>query len=232
MEEKIIDVSQPSHLGDIWANINFCIRKANVKKITFTSKDKKKLDFVKRVVNLLNIKGKNIYFENKSCENGFRDVFRGKIPQWDRDKIAYACKYYPVKKNKKKRDEKKICFSFEGGNKNAICGRWMKKEGFSKLPKNTNTILTEFEGFNFVKMGLPMEIEEIAEHLSSCLLYVGIDNGITHIARSVGCKILILQHEWPVEHAFPLGVSNYVKCNSVNEAIKNIRNEINKKKYI
>jgi len=108
-----------------------------------------------------------------------------------------------------------------------VCGRWIKPEGFSKAPPDVMSILTAFPDKKFIKLGLPLSIENIVEHLSTCTLLVSIDNGIGHIARSVGCPHVLIEHEWDVERGFPVNQSNYHKAKGTQEAIKKIRNTHN-----
>ena len=45
---------------------------------------------------------------------------------------------------------------------------------------------------------------------------------MAHIARSVGCPLILIQDEWDLERGFPSSVYSYTKAAGTDDAIKKL----------
>lgn len=68
------------------------------------------------------------------------------------------------------------------------------------------------KGFGLFVIG-KSELSVITDFLSHCVLFVGCDSGMSHIAHSVGCPTYLLQYRLPVVTCHRN--KNYVLCNGV-----------------
>jgi len=189
------------HLGDNWARLNFNI--LNVKSnVIIKMKKNNEINYYENLLSLLDLSewpwsiriakwNENIQINKKTIDNT----------------SVYKKKYFPTKiKWSKDKMTNTIGYSFEAN--------FLKHE---KIPPWLNILIlkTLFPNLVFIKLGLPMSLSTIITILSSCKCYIGIDNGITHVARSVGCPIGIIEHIYNVEIGHPSDIVSYKKLKSL-----------------
>lgn len=75
--------------------------------------------------------------------------------------------------------------------------------------------LPEYNFVSITKATHPT-ITSVVDTLSQASLLLAVDNGICHIARSVGVPMFIIEHKWPLERGFPTTVCQYTKVSSDN----------------
>jgi hypothetical protein len=118
--------------------------------------------------------------------------------------------HYPRTKIPYTGGSKKICYTFEAN--------WIVDK---KIPPGIERILEvkDFQEYEFVKMGLPISLEDNVKLLSECAMFVGVDNGICHVARSVGCPSFLIEHLHPMKNGFPYEYCKYTHCYGVDDTI-------------
>ncbi len=79
----------------------------------------------------------------------------------------------------------------------------------------------EHPGYATKRLGKPMTIHEIVEDLSACALSVTVDNGIAHIAHSVGCPRVILEYDEPLRYAHR--GKRYARCKGTRAFLRFMR---------
>ena len=172
-----------SHLGDVWASVNWLLR---------FSMEKQEPIFVSRHV--------------RDMGGDWHDV--GYMVQTIADLLESTGKLEIVSDyGERKLQDAEIWRSFYletkckwRGKQSNLCGtQW---EGVSN-PKGQNVTEEEAKmicsalediGFKHMVLGRPMSIEQIVEYLSRCRFFIGIDSGISHIAHSItGLPVFIIK---------------------------------------
>ncbi len=72
----------------------------------------------------------------------------------------------------------------------------------------------------------PMSFLDAVKNISESSLYIGPDNGISHLCRSIGTPMILLEYKKPIIEAFP-NTNEYVICRTneeIQNQIKTIRN--------
>ncbi len=72
----------------------------------------------------------------------------------------------------------------------------------------------EHPGYALKRLGKPLTIHEIVTELSACALSVTVDNGIAHVAHSVGCPRVIVEFGEPLRYAHR--GKRYARCRGTN----------------
>lgn len=50
-------------------------------------------------------------------------------------------------------------------------------------------------------------------------LFIGVDNGVSHLAKSIGTPMILLEHTWELERGFPSNIFSYTKAKTNDEVI-------------
>jgi hypothetical protein len=79
-------------------------------------------------------------------------------------------------------------------------------------------------GVRVVRLGRPMSVTDIIQHLARSDAFIGVDSGIAHLAHSVGVPRFLLQYQHPLSQAHPH--KHYVTCPSVPQAMHLIWSDI------
>jgi hypothetical protein len=79
----------------------------------------------------------------------------------------------------------------------------------------------EHPGWALKPVGRPLGIGQAVEALAQCELSVTVDNGIAHIAHSVGCPRVILEYDQPLRHSHRR--KRYVRCKGTEEFLDFMR---------
>lgn len=186
------------HLGDCWCYINYLLNENKDSEIKCVSPNLDRVNFYKSIYDLLETDVKIIFEQSNTY-----DVSHGK-----KGYLAH-CQYKNTKIKYSKGSH--IAYSFDAS--------YMIKE---KIPENINEFLQfeEIKNIPKIRCGLPMSLEDNVKILSNCIFYIGVDNGISHVARSVGCPMLLIEHRWDLEKAFPSNHCVYKKCNGIENTKK------------
>lgn len=186
------------HLGDFWCRLNYLLREVEtdhrdrIYEIRCVTEDL--YNFVTQLYNLLDLPEDLINSIEINSKPGGRRAE-------DREQ-TYKCKYFETKKKWSITDRKVICYSFDASWKANL-----------KIPPDISNILhdADLKDYKFIKVGLPRTIEDIIDLLSICDVLVTVDNGIAHLARSVKCPTIIVEHKWGLDRGFPRGSCEYIK---------------------
>lgn len=187
------------HLGDVWSRTNFALRIAESVPLSFGFRDPRCRPFVEEVVDLLEIS--EVHFEFVAAQpNGSES-----ITSYVESVASYQARYFPTKvKHSPAKAEKLVAFSCDA--------QWRREE---KVPSGLDTAVQDLallrEDYRFVRVGLPMSIGEIVRVSAAATLVLSVDNGIAHVARSVGTPLYLIEHRWGLERGFPTGACSYTK---------------------
>jgi hypothetical protein len=131
------------------------------------------------------------------------------------DSIVYETKYYNTKQNWKNTKTKNdtVCYSFDSN----YCSK-------NKTPDDINNIIEYLtrKGLKLINIGSHMKMSDVIAALASCRVFVSVDNGLAHVARSVECPHIIIKHlhDETFTRAFAKNTHNYYIGNGVSEVIK------------
>ena len=192
------------HLGDCWAYMNYLLDVADGKPIIAVSPNPDRVEWYRRIYDLL---------EHDDCISfEVSGDYRRKL---GKQRMFVDRVYHKVKKQYTQTDNT-IAYS--------ITARSFNEQD---LHRQLTGFVGDVEEYKYIECGLPMEIEEIVDILSRCTLYVGIDNGVSHLARSVGCPMIFLNarcHD--ITHAHPKQFCDYVQADSVEEVRMKVREQL------
>jgi hypothetical protein len=197
-------------MGDFWSRLNYLLKdildnKDNKYILHCTTQGRK--IWIERLLSLINFPDKDrIEVNSKTTPR-----------KWTDSPETYKCEYFPTVKTWTNPSTPIIAYSFEAN--------WNKDK---KIPPWVDKILVDpsLEKYNKVKVGLPMQIEECVDVLSKCSVFVSVDNGMAHVARSVGCPHIIIKHEWGLERGFPRNVYSYDSVESLANTLSYIKRYI------
>lgn len=192
------------HLGDYWARMNYMLRtiseiEKQYNKIHIISPENKpyRQDMCETINDLLEYPFKDKVLTKRATNKDYENIKPIKIyaPHNGCGIEAYSCKYYPTKKNwnNTKSIRNKVCVSYD-----SIYYR------DDKTPSYLNNLDSALrESFEVVELTAPMSLPEYVIHLSECKCFLGVDAGLSQIARSIGCPSILIKHKHPVEVAHP-----------------------------
>lgn len=106
---------------------------------------------------------------------------------------VWATPYYPTRMPyqwNKRSEHKTICYQFDGASTPEL-----KNPPPAELALLLDWI--HWSGFEGVRLGLPMTIEQDLEALTNAVAFIGVDSGMSHLAHSVGTPTFILQFQLP-----------------------------------
>ena len=87
-----------------------------------------------------------------------------------------------------------ICYQFDGRSIPTL-----KNPPANEIP----ILLSWAPEREFVKVGLPLSLEESIYRMSTCALYVGVCSGMSHVAHSVQCPMLLIQYKQHLDNWHP-----------------------------
>jgi hypothetical protein len=133
---------------------------------------------------------------------------------------SYETVYYPTKVTYPVRElTKTIAYSFDA--------QWRRNQ---KIPLDLDSLLDDLSGrlpdYRLHRVGLPMSLSDIVQTLASSRLLLSVDNGIAHVARSVGVPLALIEHLLPVERGFPRRSCVYTKVTRDN-AVEKVVGQLN-----
>jgi Glycosyltransferase family 9 (heptosyltransferase) len=77
--------------------------------------------------------------------------------------------------------------------------------------------------FNAAPIGLPMAIDAAVEHLAQCDLFLSVDSGLAHVARSVGCPLVLIEYRHSLARGFPPACCEFSVVRSAAECLDLVR---------
>lgn len=199
-KHQIITVAAPCHhFGDIWAVVNNALRIGelnNADVILKTKRHRVKLaDMVlDRIICPVRVTVKPF---DKEGGRRLRDIFH--------------CNYFPTKVQWKPGRYRQICYQFDG--------RW-NGDLKNPPPGDADKILNAISGVKKVRLGLPMELDEIIKTASKSDLFLGIDSGMAHLCHSVGIPMFLVEYKWLLENGHK--GKTFTKCNGTDDAIEKV----------
>jgi hypothetical protein len=112
-------------------------------------------------------------------------------------------------------------YRWDGGSAGTICHQFdgVSCAGNKNPPPQDIPLVTQWP--NMVRLGLPLTIEESLAELARCRLFVGVCSGISHLAHSVGCPMILIEYRQKIApwHPDPQGVNPWIGCHGTQEAI-------------
>ena len=125
----------------------------------------------------------------------------------------YGCRYYStlVHWRKEIMDPSKLCYSFDPHWRNS-----------NKGALNPSQIFQSFPDYQFRRLSWLVKepVENIIKELATCKLLVSLDNGMAHIARSVGCPHVLIRDGTVIEKHFPPKVYACHRAKNLQDANK------------
>lgn len=102
------------------------------------------------------------------------------------------------------------------------CCRSVKKRSQDPI-LSEQQLMDGFLNLNFIKMGLPLSIFTCIQEMATSGIYVGVDSGMTHLARSVGVPVIIVRFRRKPRdiHAWH-GVNGYIMVDDIHQAKEHI----------
>lgn len=197
-------INKNCHLGDLIATFSWIIQ--NYNEYNFTIEPSKKLNWFRNVASCFKeLNGKEQILIN---EGEFDERIHTNKLVTDFKKI-YAHKYSDA------------ITTWVGGSDN-IC--YAFESNFKREDKTPDWI-TEAEDYikskNGINVGFPMPFYETIKKLSTCKYLISVDTGIPHLARTVKCPMILIEHNYSLNRAFPKTFCNYEKAVRI-EDIKTI----------
>lgn len=71
-----------------------------------------------------------------------------------------------------------------------------------------------------VRVGLPLTLEESARELSRCRLFIGVCSGMSHVAHSVGCPMIVVEYGQKVQPWHPPEGSLFQIARGTDDAMR------------
>lgn len=180
------------HLGDCWARLNYALRLIqHGEEFSIYLPNQMTRDILD-LLDLGQIRPTLLPERQKPNEDS-KQLFA----RIDKGAAAYRCEYFPTKMAHQPRGMK-IGYSFDA--------QWQAEK---KVPPNLLSIVenlrSQFPAFTFQAIGQPHQgtVADVVSVLAELQLLIAVDNGIAHVARSVGVPLFLVEHHWPLSRGFP-----------------------------
>jgi hypothetical protein len=198
------------HLGDSWSRLNYALRLLEQgEEFSIYLPNRMTRDILDSL-DLGTLRPRLLANRRKPDTNS-KELFR----RIDQGSAAYACNYFPTKVRHRP-DGKVVGYSLDA--------HW---NSLNKVPNGIGRLIGALQStmpsYTFQPIGQPHQnsIPEVIAALAQLTLLVSVDNGIAHVARSVGVPLYLIEHLHPLERGFPSGQCSYVKV-SVDDALEKI----------
>lgn len=188
------------HLGDCWARLNYALRllEAGERFAIYLPNE-----MTRQIFDLLEI-GRlrpHLLKERPTANPDSQEIFR----RVDTGSAAYECVYFPTR----------IAWQPQGWEIGyALDANWQRE---AKIPPDVDDIIPALREAlphcTFVPLGLPHQasVTELVARMASLRLVLSVDNGIAHVARSVGVPLFLLEHLHALRRGFPPSRCTYTK---------------------
>lgn len=187
------------HLGDHWARINFALRLVQSgESFALSIRDETSME----ILSLL------AFAPLKVC------ILQELLPADARSRLlwqridsaaAYQCAYFPTHMRH---------VSNNGTLGFALEANWRARE---KIPPGItdlkNRVKDALPQYSHVLLGRPHQrgLTELVNALAHVDCLIAVDNGVAHVARSVGTPLILLEHNLPIERGFPPDACSYMR---------------------
>jgi hypothetical protein len=189
---KYYRIAQRFHLGDRWARLNYALRLLEAGEqfaISLPDAD------AHRILDALDTGALKI--ETLPPEPAGHAKSHGLIRKIDACTDAYHCRYFPTKQRHCPDGRVIGC---------AVNANWRAGE---KVPSDIGARMQDLQralpGWRLQPLGLPHQanVSELVDALCGVQLLVSVDNGVAHVARSVGVPLFLIEHRLPIARGFP-----------------------------
>lgn len=195
-----------SHLGDNWSRINTALRLSQKQRVYLRCRYRHCVPIVTEILGLLDIQNTDLHVVDREPPDSEL------VTRLVESAASYGTAYFRTKlKHQAERTRPVIAYSFDAN--------WRADE---KIPLDVEQLLVALQAklphVRMMRVGLPMTLPEVVQTLSTAKLLVSVDNGIAHVARSVGVPLFLIQHLLPVTRGFPTHACDYTTVTMQNAA--------------
>lgn len=92
-----------------------------------------------------------------------------------------------------------------------------------KIPPYTKYLIDDlrsmYNDVQFIEVGKKITIKNTIDYINRSILFIGIDNGVSHLCRCLNTSHVILEHIIDVNRGFPKEYYNYIKFKTYNDII-------------
>jgi hypothetical protein len=195
------------HLGDRWARLNCALRLLEAgDDFALCIRD----DLTREILELLDVGALQPVLTTETPNDNH--ISKRLIHRIDSGDAAYRTPYFPTKREWRPNGQI-VSYSFSANYTRA-----------AKVPPQPAQIIEELRSnlpsYHFVEVGKlhQASVTEVVRILAQSHCLLSIDNGIAHIARSVGVPLFLLEHLAPISRGFPPGMCRYTKVTQSNAA--------------
>lgn len=125
---------------------------------------------------------------------------------------SYKCTYKKLNNNHLKREKQYITYSFD-----SIC------DAVEKTPPYLSDLIIKLEKKytkdRVIEVGSNIGISKTIEYITNSFVFVGIDNGASHLTRCTDTPLIMMKHFLDVRRAFPPEYYSYDVATSLNDVL-------------
>ncbi len=213
-ELKKIQSPHGKALGDCWCIINYFINLAiEMDEVVYLCTYYRKGDAVKRVDKLKKILP--LFKHDDMIELTEEEITESKI-HWT---LGHKYPFISTKITWKPNNSKKICYQFDAKSKTAA--RFPSEDVKEEILSYARSV-----GYELVKLGHELTLEECIRALSESEFFLGLDSGFSTVAASVGIPVFFTQNNRSIEIWEKYNHSNkhFILARDYLELINNIKN--------
>jgi len=202
-------------LGDLWMTINYLLRESErlqkeiklslqnyenhydirLTPIQADKKDNREASFVYDIINSLEHNGQlRLVNQMGNCRPS---------EYWS------GFQYFPTKIKWNNKKHGRICYQLDG--------RTLKEKN---PPQEDIHKLTSISNLEFIKLGLPLTINQSLDIAKNCDLFLGICSGYSHVCHSLGIPTFLIQYNYNIEKWHKN--QKYTLCNGTQDAINKV----------
>lgn len=163
-------------------------------------------------------------FGRELCSYFFEDnIFTNDIPTHNFNASpdvlteSYKCKYHKIKYTNDV-EKKYITYSF--GSSFETC-----KKTPPYLP-DLILKLRKIYGDDVIEIGKKMGLSNSIDYIINSFVFIGLDNGATHLCRCTDTPSIIIEHLWNLDRGFPKEYYSYNTSKCCDDVLKQIENII------
>ena len=201
-----------THFGDRWARTQYILKNIPGECNINCGLDHHR-DVMRDIIDSIDHKRDNIHITKLYFGKSWR--FLAHNDSFVSDSEVYKTEYYNTKQNWKNSltNDNKICYSFDSN----YCNK-------NKTPENVSSIVDYLiqRNFQLINVGSHMKMTDVIVALSTCKVFISVDNGLAHVARSVMCPHIIINymHHETFTRVFVKNSHDYSIGNGVDGVIK------------
>lgn len=188
------------HLGDRWARLNYALRLLEQGEEFGLWLSDRNAEEIIAALDVGTLKP-NILVRRPNSD----PLSRKLIHHIDSGTTAYSCRYFSTFARHSS-SGLTIGYTFSAN--------WRVDQKVPPGLDNTlATLKSELSQYTFVPLGLPHQnsVTELIATLAGVSCIVSVDNGVAHVARSVGVPIFLVEYEHPLSRGFPVTACSYTR---------------------